>query len=130
VNKDKCRHFNGVQNKTCEAGINYDTFPSGIPCIRRHTSGHVPPNPPTCEKYAELTPEDIAKREAEIKAAVERFAKLGPVIRKVKQEHKGTSWKGVEVCPICGGKLHMTHAAYNGHVWGKCETKDCVAWME
>ena len=33
-------------------------------------------------------------------------------------------------CPICKGKLHLSQSAYNGHVWGKCETQDCLSWME
>ena len=37
---------------------------------------------------------------------------------------------GVVECPICKGQLHLSQSAYNGHVWGKCETADCIAWME
>ena len=38
---------------------------------------------------------------------------------------------GIEVCPQCGGKLHWTRAiSYNGHVHAKCETENCLAWME
>lgn len=33
-------------------------------------------------------------------------------------------------CPACKGRLHLSIAAYNGHVHGKCETDGCVAWME
>lgn len=33
-------------------------------------------------------------------------------------------------CPVCKGRLHLSQAACNGHVHGKCETPDCVAWME
>ena len=33
-------------------------------------------------------------------------------------------------CPACKGRLHLSQAAYNGHVWGKCETEGCVSWME
>lgn len=33
-------------------------------------------------------------------------------------------------CPICGGKLHLHQASYNGHVRGACETDDCVNFME
>lgn len=33
-------------------------------------------------------------------------------------------------CPVCEGKLHLAQAAYNGHVHGQCETKNCVSWME
>jgi hypothetical protein len=33
-------------------------------------------------------------------------------------------------CPICKGKLGLFQSSYNGHVHGKCETPNCVAWME
>ena len=33
-------------------------------------------------------------------------------------------------CPMCKGKLHMYQSAYNGHVHGKCETPNCLYWME
>jgi len=33
-------------------------------------------------------------------------------------------------CPQCKGRLHLSQAAYNGHVHGHCETKGCVSWME
>lgn len=44
--------------------------------------------------------------------------------------YKGKSWAGVDECPVCKGKLYMSHAAYNGHVHGQCETKGCLSWME
>lgn len=31
----KCIHFNGVMNKACKAGVDYDTFPGPIPCLAR-----------------------------------------------------------------------------------------------
>ena len=34
---------------------------------------------------------------------------------------------GVKVCPKCGNNLHFSQRD-NGHVWGKCETKDCLEW--
>jgi hypothetical protein len=49
---------------------------------------------------------------------------------RIKKEHKGENWQGVEECPVCKNKLQMTHAAYNGHTRGKCETPDCLSWIE
>lgn len=45
----------------------------------------------------------------------------------VSNKNKGT--KGEIECPKCKGKLHYTISGYNGHVWGKCETENCLAWM-
>jgi len=33
-------------------------------------------------------------------------------------------------CPICKGRLHLKQSALNGHVHGRCETADCLHWME
>lgn len=38
--------------------------------------------------------------------------------------------RGVVTCPACKGRLHLTQSAYNGHVYGQCETKGCISWME
>jgi hypothetical protein len=33
-------------------------------------------------------------------------------------------------CPKCNGILHFSKSSYNGHIWGKCETEDCLSWMQ
>lgn len=33
-------------------------------------------------------------------------------------------------CPACMGKLHLFQSSRNGHTSGKCETDDCISWME
>ena len=141
MKKGTCKHFNGMVNERCDADVRYYDVtpdPDGVGCWRRtpcHRDRH--PNdaeefgqPGTCEKYEEPTPEEIAAYEAEIEASHQRMLKTLPVIRRIKEEHKGESWQGVEKCPVCDGKLHMSHAACNGHVHGRCETDGCVAWME
>jgi hypothetical protein len=45
-------------------------------------------------------------------------------------EHSEVDWESFEVCPICGGKLHLQYGGYNGHLWGKCETEECLLWLE
>lgn len=121
-----CKHFNGIQNNTCHAGVRYKQFALGVfPCIKKFNKENV-----TCDKYAEPSAEEVAAHDAMIKAEMEKFMAAGPLIKEVKREHKGTNWKGVKECPVCKGKLHMSHAAYNGHVWGRCETEGCLAWME
>ena len=48
---------------------------------------------------------------------------------RVKPKPKSDRREVVE-CPICKGKLLLSQSAYNGHVWGKCETAGCLTWME
>lgn len=53
-----------------------------------------------------------------------------PIMIGMKKRHKGQRAKEVIECPKCKGRLHLSIAATNGHVWGKCETEGCLAWME
>ncbi len=51
-------------------------------------------------------------------------------IVEINQKHGKTNAQGVIECPLCKGKLHYTVAACNGHIWGKCETENCLSWMQ
>lgn len=51
----------------------------------------------------------------------------------------GGPWKkgtvgssGTIPCPVCGkdASLQYSRSGYNGHVHARCDTQDCVAWME
>lgn len=88
----------------------------------------------TCEHFSALTEDEAVEREAETKRWIEesdrRIKLVLPIIAAMKTKYKGRSAKGVKTCPVCGGKLHLSHSGYNGHVWGKCETEGCLAWME
>ncbi|MFW9871898.1 MAG: hypothetical protein ACFFG0_02270 [Candidatus Thorarchaeota archaeon] len=36
---------------------------------------------------------------------------------------------GKIICPLCGKELtYQKHS--NGHIWGKCETKNCLNWVQ
>lgn len=52
------------------------------------------------------------------------------MIAAMKKEFVGRAGSKVVECPACKRNLHMKIAACNGHVWGKCETKKCLSWME
>jgi len=123
--KGKCKHFTGIQNDVCKAGVCYDDV-RPIPCLTKYRRE----NSPTCERYEEPTDEEVADDEAYIQARMEMHRKAGAAIVEVKRQHKGKNWVGVITCPVCEGNLHVSHAAYNGHVHGRCETEDCLSWME
>lgn len=55
---------------------------------------------------------------------------LMDAIGQIKDKHGKTNARGHIICPKCGKNLYYTVAALNGHTWGKCETKDCLSWME
>lgn len=37
---------------------------------------------------------------------------------------------GEIVCPKCSGRLRYSIAGSNGHIWGTCETKGCLRWIQ
>lgn len=124
-----CKHFNGIQHATCVAGLNIRSVTGGddfgwarrIPCFAEHGT--------KCERYEDLAPEDLAKEEAEFQKLVDQMTKAAPFIREMKAKHK-RGGSGVAECPVCGGRLHWSIAACNGHMHGKCETGGCLDWME
>jgi len=145
MQKGLCKHYNGsFHNKTCDVGICYNAVtpaPKEPGCALRRPCRTIPvfDSPSqleefakrgTCEKYQEPTEAEIAEYEAKVQSIVRNFEASLPLIGRVKKEHHGQDWQGVEECPICKGKLHIRHANYNGHTHGKCETADCLNWME
>lgn len=121
----RCIHFTGIQNKTCKAGVSYDSFDGVLPCITVADAR-------LCEKYQDPTPEQIAESKAAHDASMERFRTVMMGIRGWRTWTKKNRVAKQEVieCPACKGRLHLSQAAYNGHVHGQCETKGCVSWME
>lgn len=75
-----CRHFNGVQNKTCRAGVDYETvnvvqLPDGtqkksLPCIAAHNHAGA-----VCPKREEYTALDLAEQEAQHKRTMDLLAR-------------------------------------------------------
>lgn len=83
-----CRHFTGIQNDTCEAGIKYVDVrivpPKGMyqwPCINSEHRA-------VCPHFAPYTQEEIDQREREVTEAVERLNAFGR--------------RETENCPHCG----------------------------
>ena len=33
-------------------------------------------------------------------------------------------------CPKCKNKLHIQKSAYNGHIFAKCETENCICIIQ
>lgn len=140
MRKGTCKHFCGFQHKECDAGVSYlalagvsnDGMALRLPCSgafadRAKAEGiaRVP-----CDKREEPTAEDLAEWEASMKRLSDRMKKTLPWISDMKQKHPRGVGHTVEKCPICAGLIHFTIAGYNGHMHAKCETKDCVSFME
>lgn len=83
-----------------------------------------------CDQFTEPDNCEIEAHQRLITQSIERMKSATAMIRSIKLEHAEENWNGSVKCPICNGVLRVTHAAYNGHVHGRCETLGCLAWIE
>lgn len=73
----KCRHFNGIQNGVCRAGVKYEDVRSDVegkrswPCLFDGNLGGA-----TCDKCEPYTEAEADARVAEAKARFERVIAL------------------------------------------------------
>lgn len=86
--------------------------------------------PVKCDKFTPTPVEQLKREDEAWESRKAEFMLVGTIVSAIKTEHKGANWSGTVECPACQGKLHVSHAAYNGHVHGQCETDNCLSWME
>lgn len=82
-----------------------------------------------CPKWERQSLESAIERHARIEASFRHMAIVGPVVAEWRKR-KPIGKQEIIECPACGGRLHLSQAASNGHVHGQCETEGCVSWME
>ncbi|MES2910565.1 MAG: hypothetical protein V4718_04205 [Pseudomonadota bacterium] len=101
----------------------------GQPCMGGH---HLPDPVAVCPQWIRRTREMGEDRADRTEKSMQRFTLVMPVVKAWRTWTKKNRVSKSEVieCPACKGKLHLSQAAFNGHVHGKCETPDCVSWME
>lgn len=133
--RSRCVHFNGVQNKTCEAGISYDSVRvagQGFPCLRGKFDKHG--EELACNTRRWPTEEEIAAECEEADRDIAETLLALDAINKDAAQHgykKGNGGTGEVACPVCStGKLRYRVAGYNGHRAAKCSTDGCVCFME
>jgi hypothetical protein len=80
-------------------------------------------------EFRALTAEEIAEEEADIRRLVLRMKTISPFINAWRNKPPKGKQEVIE-CPVCKGKLHLSQAAYNGHVHAHCETANCINFME
>lgn len=103
--------------------------PRMSPCIGGHNAPDVLALCPKWERRSLERAENHARAVADM---MERMGVVMPFVSKWRTWTRVNRVAKQEVvnCPQCGGRLHLSQSAYNGHVHGKCETEGCVAWME
>ncbi len=141
---NKCKHFNGLINKCCDAGVKYEdvakegTFqyrnmPNGPvytlgrehPCLKNHAEAF---GIDTCPKREWVSQAEAEAEEAESKMYFRDIKTARAAI--VKRISETNESSGTIECPICKGSLSYSRAKCNGHIHARCDGKDCVAWME
>jgi len=96
------------------------------PCIYGHLVDDVYS---VCEHWLRKTRAMGEKRADSAQKMFDMHIKVMPVVGEWRKKLPIGKSEVIE-CPACGGGLHLSQAASNGHIHGKCETKDCVSWME
>ncbi len=100
--------------------------PRMAPCIGGHECKDVHAICPKWERRSLAHAEERADR---IMESMRRMTIVGPIVSAWRKKEPRGKQEVIE-CPACKGRLHLSQAAYNGHVHGQCETKGCVSWME
>jgi hypothetical protein len=134
----RCVHFTGIQNATCKEGINYRELVGGenigwaarIPCLLIDADkcavvcgSRKLPSREEAEAEFKHDNEQMSRHMLAISAAHKHAKEMG-----FGKRHGGQTSMP---CPLeCGGRLHYSVAGYNGHMHAKCETPNCVSWME
>lgn len=121
----KCKHFNGLINDSCRAGVAYadvrvspEDGPRLLPCFRECDS---------CPKAEFYTPEELDAKEKEHEESMQRMLLARAAIVSATDGKRGM--RGRIPCPNCGKWLAFS-VAYNGHVHAQCATPGCCSWME
>jgi hypothetical protein len=131
----KCKHFTGIHQKVCRAGVNYHELfgvaPgcfAGLPCTAS-------PNPRVlCEKIEHMTLAEAEDLENKHEASANRLVACLSAAKDHAKSNgygRGRGGFGSLPCPTgCGGTLQYSVASVNGHMHGRCTTPGCVNWME
>lgn len=87
----RCRHFNGIQNKRCRAGVDYDSLPVKAlhlnhPCHKQEKT--------ICDRYDGYTTEELEQQRADFEARLEALRQ--------------------NLSPCCRAELDMSHVITEG----------------
>ena len=131
-----CIHYRAPSesnNGTCAAGISYNSFSkedrimTRCPCFIK--PGQKLTDRAYCQKVRPPTEEEIRLHNELVTQRTGRLVRVLEHIADLRAKHQKQNFADRVQCPICKGRLHLS-ITRNGHVHGRCETPDCVAWLE
>lgn len=132
-----CQHYGRGKgaDMVCKAGMDLKAIKKVAtgqgqikwgPCI----GGHTLANPHEhCPHWIRRTREMGEKRADAFEASMKQLEIANPVISAWRKKEPYGKSEVIE-CPVCKGRLHLCQSSYNGHVRARCETKDCIAFIE
>jgi hypothetical protein len=118
MNINWCRHWNGILNPACRAGVPYlmlgNDPPKTWPCNRAGGG--------TCIHRSMPTQEEVNIYMDKMNASVARDLEI------MKSIPPGAS--GKMPCPNCRSTIIWYRSPRNGHLSATCQTKNCFAVMQ
>ena len=114
----------------CAAGVKVADVRQGQqrmqPCIGGHNLADATA---VCPKWIRRTREQGEAQADAWEDVIRKMTIINPVISEWRKKPPRGKQEVID-CPACKGRLHLSQSSYNGHVHGKCETENCVSWME
>lgn len=140
--RDYCVHYSPRPGKIgcnyCSGGMDTNLI-QNIPVTTRSGSvlkfgpciyGHTLEDPlKHCPKWERRSIESGEKFADSVEKAMKRMEIAEPFITEWRNR-KPIGKSEVVTCPACSGKLHLSQSSYNGHIQAKCETEDCINFIE
>ena len=118
MNINWCKHFNGVLNPSCRAGVPYlmlgNEPPKTWPCNRNGGGSCIYRDMPTQEEVDAY----LREMDESLKRTLAIVAATPP----------GRS--GAMTCPNCRSTINWSRSPRNNHLHAVCETKGCFAVMQ
>ena len=130
-----CKHFTSLNDRRCALGVPYSGVKqpgAALACFDPQTTLCELRCEPTAAEVAEFDKQHKAETDAFLASVKERFAKLEPLLNRIREKYRGRQMTGTASCPVCGGvkTLSIVHSARNGHIHAFCSTENCVRFME
>ena len=127
---DHCKHFTGMINDVCAAGVNWREVTGGpdfgiltrTPCTNPEHAGK-------CKLHQLRTQAEIDEENRFWDEQIALMETEEPFWQKIRYANM-SGGHGVCECPRCKGKCHWSVAASNRHLHARCETDGCISFME
>lgn len=127
-----CIHYGRkTMNATCAAGVDYLAKWENVPFDERACfldAGKPKPNARHCEHLRLPTAEEIERRRVWSAAHIEKLT--AAMVKIMEWRENRTQDAEIIPCPTCGGRLHVAVARRNGHMAARCETRDCIQFIQ